>query len=578
MINSISLFNVALQGTTTYFADVNKLSIPLGYIVEPEACTEETLSYFKDQTADFNSTFYKEWKEVQSKTKEDILFDQIRHYSSTYGTNFEGEAWTPNDGERPLFDYSNYKVIKAVSEQELFEKCDILAKSGIALSKEVIDYIVGIYSHIKPNLTELEIIAYPNKELKAALYAANDILPIDCFDLLRYIAIKATGNAMIIQNKETFALCKNRFDFSKLDEKRLISLSSIFLRYKNFILAFKDDTPTANNHAINRLRRLAKKYHKPLAQGFWETVLAEQPNLTTCLDNLNSLSVWKSIKIIQACRERGLSPKTAGYLVRNQKMFTKEAKSVSVKESFYYKNLAKFLIEDLKARISDKKVRLPKNFRLAVPSSEKSFVGNLPLGSCYSFDNTGYVGIYWRGEWGTRDFDLHFINEHGAHICWNTGAYNQDGVMFSGDMTRADPEASEVMSFQRGCPSGIIEVARFHGNVRSRFDIICGSQEEIPERAVIDPTTIKFRASCVSDSREKSVGHVYDNKLVLMSFRNGDQRIPSGSTIEVLRQKAQSFVYLDELITNVPDDYDGDDLIDLSSEEFSKDDVIKIFS
>lgn len=582
MVNSISLFNVAV--TTDLhpkpFSSINSRSMPLGYIVEPEACTIETLEYFMNQRADFNSTFYKEWDDVTSKTRYELLIDQIRHYASTYGTDFEGKAWVPNDGERPLFNYSEYKVIKAVTLPELLIRCEELANSGIALSTEVVNFIVDTFCQCHPeDCREEDILAFPNKELRAQLFSAYDIIPVEPFDILRYIAVKATGSGMVIQNKETFAKCKGKFDFSKLDEKRLIALSSIFLRYKNFILAFKDKgRETENNHAINRLCRLAKTHHKPLTPGFWETVLSVQPSMKECEKHFDSLTPWKAVRLIQACDERMQMPEQYGYLIRNQKLYVKKAGEI--KGPWFILSLEAHLRAYLTQKLDGKKIRLPKDFRLAVPSSEKSFIGNLPLGTQFRLPtDDGFLGIYWRNEWGTHDFDLHYYDTNAHHIGWNSDFANQDNtITYSGDMTNADPEACEIMKFGKACPEGFVVCNRFNGIEGSRFDLIFGSIDQVPLKAMIDPSKIAYRAELVSESKENTLGYVCDNTFTLMSFRSGDSRVPrSSELVKIMKQKSQSFVYLDELIFPVPDDYEGEDLIDLSG-DLSKDDIIKLFA
>lgn len=581
MVNSISLFNVAVLGATSHdlFTEVNTKSMPLGYIVEPDACTQETLEYFQCQNADFNSTFYKEWTDVTTKNRLELAFDQIFHYATTYGTGFEGKAWVPNDGVRPLFTFENYKVIKAVTLPELLTRCCELANSGIALSPRVVDFITDTFTKCHPEgCSEEEILAFPNKELRAKLFAAFDIVPLDPFDILRFIAVKATGSGMVIQNRETFRECPGKFDFSRLDEKRLIALSSIFLRYKNFILAFKDKgDQTPNNHAINRLRRLAKIYHKPITIGFWEDVLAKKPTIKECFEQIHALTPWKAVRLIQACRERMQQPEQFGYLIRNQKLFVKKVEST---EDAYYESFALMLKEYLSEKLADKKIRLPRDFRLALPSSEKSFIGNLPLGSQFRLPtDDGFLGIYWRNEWGTRDFDLHYYDTNAQHIGWNGNYSNQnDSIIYSGDMTNADPEACEIMKFGKDCPEGFVVCTQFCGIEGSRFDLIFGSIGQVPIRAMIDPTKIAYRAELIADSRENTLGYVSDNTFTLMNFRSGNSRVPSNpKLVKIMKQKSQSFVYLDELITPVPDDYEGEDLIDLSA-ELSKDDIIKLLA
>ena len=71
---------------------------------------------------------------------------------------------------------------------------------------------------------------------------------------------------MIVNNDDTIRRIKisgHIFDFNKLSEAYLVRLSSIFLRYKNLFIAFKHNKYVDNRSAINKLRKLAVKNHKP---------------------------------------------------------------------------------------------------------------------------------------------------------------------------------------------------------------------------------------------------------------------------------------------------------------------------
>ena len=164
----------------------------------------------------------------------------------------------PNDGEHPEFTFTDYKYIGAISEYELAERCRELGTSGIALSSEVVEFCAdAMIAWWKNNYSTEEwqdlIESLTNRELQATLYFKLRIAPVEKFALLRYIATMQLGNAMIIQNTEQIQEIKNayaKFDFTSLTEKQVINLSSIFLRYKNWLLAFKDkkNAPVPNTN------------------------------------------------------------------------------------------------------------------------------------------------------------------------------------------------------------------------------------------------------------------------------------------------------------------------------------------
>lgn len=577
MTNSISLFNAAVAGYTNdaLINECMKLGLKLGYLFEPKACTEQTLDWLKSQKADFNSTFYKTWEDIVSKSRFKLLIDQLLHYASTYGTNFSGEAYIPNDGDTPDFDITNYKVIKAITIEELCTKCIELSKSGINLSDEVVEFcgetIYSVYHKTSKDPKTL-ISDITNRELKTKLYDLFSISPIDEFELLRYISNKQTGSAMIIQNSDTIMDIKRslaKFDFTSLTTEQIENLSKVFLRYKNWLLAFKN---TKNAPILNKMRRLAKKNHTPLKQGFWETVLSTKPSLKVVKSHLVELTPFKKIQLYMACKERMLGSKYRSFLIRNQKFYYK---SNNITPDEYLVGLMYLLKMSL---FTSRKVKLPKNFRLACPSSEKSFIGNYPLGTSYHFhDNDAFMGIYWKGAWGTRDFDLHYFNSKGVHIGWNSGFTTSDnGIVFSGDMTFANPEATELMYMKKGCPEGFLTCSRFSGNMGSRFDIILGSQpiDQMRKNYMVDPNNVHLRVKCTSESREQVCGYVKDNEFTLMSFRTGNKSVPGNpELVHILADKSKCFLYLDEIVRVVDEDYEGDDYIDLSG-QLDKDSII----
>ena len=107
-MKTIKLFNKSLVSKNSVsFNNVNALATKLGYIVHPDVCNSEVYEWLKSQDCDYNSTFYKNWNDVTSKSRFQLFLDQIMHYASTYGTDFTGEVYLP-EGEIILPDLKNY--------------------------------------------------------------------------------------------------------------------------------------------------------------------------------------------------------------------------------------------------------------------------------------------------------------------------------------------------------------------------------------------------------------------------------------------------------------------------------------
>jgi hypothetical protein len=159
-----------------------------------------------------------------------------------------------------------------------------MLKSGIALKSETVkqltDYIIVYSNHFMVNP---EVDSIKNREAMVILCDALGILPKDGAKLFAHIFYKATGKTMIVNNRETRKLIQNIMSwtdheytknvvkiFNSLLDDDMIALASVFNRYKKLFLAFK--TPQTSK-VINKISHLSKKYHVPMARGFWETVL-----------------------------------------------------------------------------------------------------------------------------------------------------------------------------------------------------------------------------------------------------------------------------------------------------------------
>ena len=99
----ISYFNVALSNTegnakALSFEEVNAEAAQYGWLVHPDCSNSDTLQWVREVAkTKYNKTFYKEWADIVSKTRFELLVDQLCHYASTYGTVFtEGEGYMPN--------------------------------------------------------------------------------------------------------------------------------------------------------------------------------------------------------------------------------------------------------------------------------------------------------------------------------------------------------------------------------------------------------------------------------------------------------------------------------------------------
>ena len=629
----IKLFNVALvenAPSKDMFKTVNQLAAQVGYFVHPDVCNESVLAFLKEQSINPNATFYKNWEDVTSKTRLELALDQVLHYLTTYGTDFAlGNGYVPNDAENaaPAIDFKNFKVIMPISADDLFNRCWNMLCSGVALKgdtmRAVADYVI---EHVH-NGKMINVDSIKNREALIYICDALNIWPENAHNLFRLIMYKTTGDTMIVNNDDTIRRIKisgHIFDFNKLADDDLTRLSSIFLRYKNLFIAFKHNKYVDNRSAINKLRKLAVKNHKPFKAGFWQTLFSELKSAEEIKAHLGELTTYKKIALMQLCKERYMMPKDNLYFIRNGKQFLKinEAVDTTTKELkdkvFYaaviYNILKDSVIETLKANSEKdvvvtlnedgtpaetkkfpKVVKLYSGMHIALPSSEKSFVGNYPFGTQFDLTRNNLIGCYWRNSWGTNDYDLSLIDIKGHKIGWNASYYNMpQNIVYSGDMTNAEPEATEIIKIAN--PSDVkalIKINQYNGASKSKFELFFGQSDkpfryEAYQNYMVDPNEIKFRATIEHENKkEMQVALVGNNKITLMEIHSGN-KIVSGSNnrhnddyIKALMSKTEYFVDAEEMLREagfqiVDENYTGE--VDIDFANLDKDSLLSLLA
>lgn len=595
----IDYFGVAVK-TNKNIKDSDKYYIQsrafkLGYIIHPDCCNDDVLEWIETKQINFNSTFYKTWEDVTSKNRIDLLLDQLINYAITYG---RGEMFSMNDSDYSLVpDIRKFKVITPVTIEEMAEKCLGVLKTGIALKQET---VLALSEFLLVNKINFDVNEILNKEAQAYICCKSAKFPKDKFALLRCIMYFYTCSTMLIKDRETiFEITHSSrdFDFSLLSQEQMKQLSSIFYRFKPLFLAMKSSNTAS---FINRLRRMAKKNHQPMVAGFWETIINKPCWLDVLRIRLieDNPSNFKLIQLIQAIRDnRKLfmnhdKKQYQMYIIRNGKSYIKETKDQPVISAQYewWDILEDVLYKTLVSRLKEKActVKFPSDFNLACPSSEKNFIGNIPFGSYYDMTEHNMFGIYWRGEWGTDDFDLSFVDFNGGKYGWNSSFYDRGrNIIYSGDMTRANPEAAEVMYIKKNCPDGIIKVSRYSGDQGSKF-IFAVAQNNVtylPENYMMDPNTIKMQSEVISNMRETTIGFILNQRMYICNLQTGNSRVSNtvdNAYNEMLERKSSSFLDLKKLLLDAGfqerkrDTKDNPIELDLSN--VNKDTLIKLFT
>lgn len=577
-VELIKLFSCALEEQPLLSpALVNEEAMKRGYLVHPKVCNQSVLDFIKQQTINVNATFYRRWQDVTEKSRLELFVDQLLHYFTTYGTNYAlGNGYVPNDAT-DVVPFSEYKTILPISQDELADRCKHILYSGAALKQTTMqacaDFVIS--QHVP-----VEVDGIRNREAQTYLCDKLGVMPTEKSALLRYIIFKTTGSTLLIKNRQLCSAImqsEKQVDFTKLNDRQFSELASVFLRFKPLFLAFKhhqsfnrktrqyETTLSANAPVINRLRKLARKLHKPMPPQFWTSVTTLQPALSDLSQRLPQITLFKVVSLMQMCKLRMLEISEDAldrlFVVRNKKLFLRHYASHPQRAQLaYLADLYDMLEQHLVSSLSKKAcaTRFPENYKLAMPSTEKTFVGNMPFGTSFLLEEHNYIGIYWRDEWGTRDFDLSIVDQTGRKYGWNADYYRKTenggfDVVFSGDMTSANPEASEVFYFAKGCPYGMIYVNRYNGVQGSKYKLYIGQEHiaNLTRNYMVSPDTVKLTVDLESATdRQQPVGLIFDSKLTLMEFTMGNGRVSFANPelFESMRRRTNCFIDLETIL------------------------------
>ena len=534
-MKTLKLFNAVISKDTNQKPFLSED----GYIIEPQSmwAKDNIIKHYQTEKLngnDLNKTFHKSWFKIQNSSRTELLIEQLKHYVSTYGSDFKTEMYIPNEILNVPDLKLTYKVIKSYSIDEMTNKCLQLLCSGIALKEETIDDLLSILTD------ELDYVFTGNENIKnkeAIIKIADlyNILPNDTMEFFRYIIYKTTGESLLIKSDDLILKIKESTYNPSVQFRQfgLIKLSEIFNRFKPLFLSYKGKC----SKTINKISKLSKKHHKPLVSNplnsVTNTLLTDKDY--HWLENATTFSIFKALS---ACYLRINGQDSFVYRIRNGKSWTKETKSnININSENY-----NFLIEYLKTKVdlTGKKIFIPKNIQYALPTSEKMFVGNIPTGTKFYGDKMA-VGMYWENNWGARDLDLSGLNI-GGKIGWNT-SYNYDNVlMYSGDITDAPNGAVEYLYANKGLDEPTLVYNNvFTGSSDCKYKIIIGSGDDVSNDYMMNPNNLMLDVKTQSIQNQMILGIFLPTKteqcFVLLNFGSGNVNV-SSSVLSNISTKA----------------------------------------
>jgi hypothetical protein len=386
-------------------------------------------------------------------------------------------------------------------------------------------------------------------------------------ECLLWILWKWFNISMLVKNKEVLDSIHPESNMLPILIKNKEVLASVFYRNKDVFMQFKKCKDLC--HTINVIRKLAVKLHKPMKKSPW--LMLDELEYSERMKLFNEAPIFKLVQMYNV-----LSNPTGYYVIRNGKAFYRESV-----EKVVYQSLLDEILEVIVSKVPKvESVALPKGIELAMPTSEKNFIGEVPLGSTVNCaEKNTMIGIYWHNEWGAHDLDLHVLTIEGQSIGWNYSYSAEDGeVIFSGDMTDADPEAAEVMWFKNQPVDSIVSVLRFRGDKKYAYDMFIAQESatDFKESYMVDPRNIIYKTRMeFEDKTDVTLGYFKEGKFVFHSCNVGNGQIPNDWRSKILNHLRNcSYLTIREVLDSAGIEISEDAEIKLTS----KGDLINFFS
>ena len=576
----LDLFKQALaKNKDSEFPESKKTLLEFGYVCDKNVDHSVVLKWVRDNHFNPNTTFYETIEDVISKDRLELFLDQILNYFTSYNLGMD-HPFIVNDKPVDLKKL-NVTHIKSISEEDVIERCQNMLYSGVALKQETIEKLLLI---LEKNFDINEV---KNKEAQAFIAVNEGVFPEDAESSLRCLIYQVTGKTLMIKDKATIEKLK-KSDII-IPDYLIERFSKIFFRFKPLFLALKKN----NAYKINRMRRMANNNKISFKQPFWNkiiTVMETHPGIDDTIifqlvkKNLKDINVFRMVSLYNSIQVRLVDPKYNVYVIRNGKVFAKVGKK-KVETEQRVKRLTKLknilfdeIVKTVKNNIGNEIVELPLNINLACPTSEKNFMGEIPIYSWIdmNFDHS-IIGINWKETDGARDLDLSFVSKGGYKIGWNSDYYDDSKeFVYSGDMTTANPEATELLYKRKsGDCIGIVHVNPYAFTNESFDDFLIGNncgrgkakykvffaKEEINAKEsydkeilnyMVNPDNIIYYYDDIIEG-EKVVGTFLNNKFIFVNLQTSYRRVSDGNNVSYavtdnLEQTHPHYLTLDKVL------------------------------
>ncbi len=510
----------------------------------------------------FNQTFHKSWQKIVDSSDAELWREAAKHYFSTYGIkeilrstdNIDFEeffvqlphGFIPAEVFLPP-QYTKFRMIGVVTDTGMQRLLQQIFYGNIALSEQSLrDYLViADFLGFRPELEQVK-----NRELLTRYQAEARIIPEQPVEIMRLLIFLTTDSTLLIQSHENLQQILNKARTNSLAvfnhlfikdilTERTEQLASVFYRYKKLFLAMRR---LGLAKEVNRIHRLASKFWQPYpATEFFTTKVLRNQKLDL-VQELQKYDISDLVKIYNKlnyvfCSSAALDNQYFdNFTIRNGKIFTKlEAISITNSEVLALCNEVCTQIKKLlKQRLNpDEKVKLiePQNLVFSFPTSEKSFIGELPLYTqTIALNQAHVIGVAWE----ENDVDLSALLATGVKVGWN-GEYKADNnqVLYSGDCTWGGAEA---LYFDTDIDA--IIMINLYNFEAGEMDLFMSSESKLDFEAqedrkyIVNPNKLIFSSKIEAKRRSQVLGvyHRHHGKT-RFTFANLSQGNSRASTV-----------------------------------------------
>lgn len=572
--------------------DCQTSAVMHGVVFDPEAFVGRSLSEARElmnyavtkygvNMAKVNSTFYKRFSDVESRSELQLRLEQLLHYMSTYGRGIDREditGYEPEYLKEVEIDVEHdLTYIGVLSVEELADKVKAMLTSGMALNEETQDDLMVIIEDCNlPIQSYLDQIN--NREIMCRLCKKFGLLPKNFDEFTRYLIYLGTGSTLLIKSRSMLAQLNwlDGFAYKRLEKafNQYVNQFGVEMvahnvtRYRKLYLVLRKHF--TDKTIINRALKLSKRLYVPRKQSPLEHVMDLNVPLDKVQRSIGNAPIYKLIKIMNALMR--YEKQDARYFkIRNGKSYLKlndrKRRSLIEWTSKMARNtsIQEMIRSELKHRYGgwDKKIfYIPKGINYAVPTSGKDFVGTLPYMSSYEFKGKDVsLGVAWDTQ---ADLDLHMMSLDGEHFGWN--ASHSGTVTFSGDMTHLNPvgyaaEFYKVKANELTSPM-IVSVNDYWSQAEVKFDVFVtgASVDTYSKQGVatqIGAKSVLFHASVTPEEPSKTLMIVLPTKdgvkVGFVATNYGNTHVPGVDNatlklIEIIRHQLDHTYMITDLI------------------------------